>query len=117
MDIMNWRSIRLELGRTSEFPAGSVSRAYLIRLPLNDGDHVDAAAIADQAGKAIVRRHWSTDPDQKGVVVPAGSDWAMQCEDGRRILQLNGTPVRLGQRVSVVEPDGTVLPFTIASVR
>jgi hypothetical protein len=114
---MNWKSIRLELGSTGEFPAGSVSRAYLIRLPLNDLDHVDGAAVAEQPAKAIVQRHWSTDPDEKGVVVPAGGDWAMQCGGSRRILQLDGTPIRLGQRVSVVEPDGTVLPFKIASIR
>lgn len=114
---MNWKSIRLELGSTGEFPAGSVSRAYLIRLPLNDCDCVDAAAVTDAPSKATVRRHWSSDPDQKGVIVQRGEDWAMRCGDAQRILQLNSAPVRLGQKVSVIEPDGTVLPFSIASVR
>ena len=42
----------------------------------------------------------------------------MNCQDqAERLLKLNGTPLRLGQQVSVVEPDGTILPFKIASVR
>lgn len=115
---MNWRSIRLELGSTREFPAGSVSRAYLLRLPLNDSDVVDSAAISRNPFKAVVRRHWSTEPDERGYLLASGDDLAMHC-DGKpdRLLQLDGTPVRLGRRVSVVEPDGTVLPFKISSIR
>lgn len=115
---MNWKSIRLELGSTEDFPAGSVSRAYLIRLPLDDYDVVDSLALAQSASNATVRRHWSTEADQRGIVVPSGSDWAIPCDGGfERLLHLDGTPMRLGQQVSVVEPDGTVLPFKVASVR
>ena len=115
---MNWKSIRLELGSTGEYPAGSVSRAYLIRLPLDDEDTVDKAAFLESPSKATVRRHWSSDPDERGVLVESGSDWTMRCDHERhRVLRLNGTPLRLGQRVSVVETDGTILPFRVASVR
>jgi hypothetical protein len=42
----------------------------------------------------------------------------MHCEGtSDRLVQLDGMPVRLGQHVSVIEADGTVLPFKIASVR
>lgn len=115
---MNWKSIRLELAKTGEFPAGSVSRAYLICLPLNDQDTIDRAAIRRDPAKAIVRRHWSTEPDQRGVIIPAGHEWTMRCDNNPdRKLQLDGMPLRLGQHVSVVEPDGSILPFKIASVR
>jgi hypothetical protein len=114
---MNWRSIRLELGSTGQFPAGSVSRSYIIRLPLNEADHVDSGAVAEYPRRATVQRHWSTEPDENGFVVQAGLDWALRCDDRERILQLNGTPVRLGHQVSVVESDGSALPFTIASIR
>jgi hypothetical protein len=115
---MNWRLIRLELGKTVEFPTGSVSRAYLVRLPLNDHDHVDEDALAQNPSKATVRRHWSTEPDQAGLMIQCGADWGMRGANmPERVLQLNGTPVRLGQQVSVREPDGSVLPFKIASVR
>jgi hypothetical protein len=115
---MNWKSIRLELGRTGEFPAGSVSRAYLVKLPLDDFDGLDKAAFDRSPSRATVRRHWSTEPDELGIVVPTGREWAIRCAGkADRVLQLDGVPLRLGQRVSVVEPDGQVLPFTIASVR
>jgi len=115
---MNWRSIRLELSGTGEFPAGSVGRAYLIRLPLDDQDIVDHAAFLEDPSKATVRRHWSTEPDQRGHIVPSGHEWAMLCDNKtERQLKLNGTPLRLGQQVCVTEPDGSVLPFRIASIR
>lgn len=115
---MNWKSIRLELGSTSEFPAGSVSRAYLIRLPLDDEDGIDRAAVVQSPYRATVRRHWSTEPDQRGLLVAAGEDWAMRCNGNPdRILRLDGIPLRLGQRVSVRNADGSILPFKVASVR
>lgn len=115
---MNWRSIRLELGSTGEFPAGSVSRAFLIRLPLDDVDKVDAAAYRQNPARATVQRYWSTEPDQQGFLVPSGQDWQLLCDDvPGRVLKLNGTPLLLGLGVSVVEPDGTILPLRIASVK
>lgn len=114
---MNWKSIRLELARTGEFPAGSVSRAYLLRLPLDDFDIVDRSAFQENPSRATVRRHWSTEPDERGAIIPSGSDWAMASEEKRRLLKLDSQPVRIGRQVSVVEPDGTVLPFNVASVR
>jgi hypothetical protein len=115
---MNWKSIRLELGCTGEFPDGSVSRAYLIRLPLDDFDSVDKAAFAESPSRATVRRHWSTEPDQRGVLVPSDREWTMRCGDQPdRRLQFDSRPLRLGQLVSIVESDGRVLPFKVASVR
>lgn len=115
---MNWRSIRLELGSTNGFPTGSVSRAYLVRLPLDDSDAVDEIAFFDNPLRATVRRHWSTEPDERGVVVRSGDDWGVRC-DGKpeRILRLNGTPLRLGLQLSIVEHDGTELPLKITSIR
>ena len=115
---MNWKSIRLELGSTKEFPAGSVSRAFLVRLPLKDSDVVDHSAVIEAPRKATFRRHWSTDADQRGYLIEHGHDWTMRCEGAPdRLLQLDGSPVRLGTQVSVVDADGSVLPFKIASVR
>src|SRR5690349_8889466 len=61
---MIWRSIRLELASTGEFPGGSVSRTFLVNLPLDDHDAVDRAALARNPRRATVRRHWSTEPDE-----------------------------------------------------
>lgn len=115
---MNWKSIRLELASTGEFPAGSVSRAFLVQLPLDDFDMVDGAALASNPSKATVRRHWSTEPDEQGRLVSSGSNWAVRyLGQGDRVFRFDGTPIRLGQQVSVIEPDGKVLPLKVTSVR
>ena len=44
---MTWQSIRLELARTPDFPDGSASRAYLLRLPLHRDGLIDEEALAD----------------------------------------------------------------------
>jgi hypothetical protein len=114
----NWKNIRLELARTKEFPAGSVSRGYLVRLPLNDDDIVDADEFDLNPHRATVRRYWSTEPDEAGLVLPVGGEWAMQCNGtAARRLELDGRPIRLGQHISVIEPNGAILPFRVASVR
>lgn len=114
----NWKNIRLELAPSDQFPAGSVSRAYLIRLPLDDCDTVDETAFLENPHKATVRRYWSSEPDQAGLVLHAKGGWTMRC-DGKaeHSLGLEGRPLRLGQLISIIEADGAILPFRVASVR
>ena len=114
----SWKDIRLELASTAEFPAGSVSRAYLLRLPIADDDHVDLKAYQEAPGHAVVRRHWSSEPDQRGKLVQAGEDWIIQCQGKPESrIALDGTPLRLGQQVPLKLGEGIVLPFSIASIR
>lgn len=113
-----WKNIRLELSPTDEFPAGSVSRAYLLRLPLDDNDHVDRDAFDVNPGKATVRRHWASEADEWGKLEPGNDEWLLHCEGkADRVLKLDGQAVRLGQCLSIVEADGETLPFRIASIR
>lgn len=113
-----WKKIRLELARTAGFPSGSVSRGYLIQLPLDGEGRIDEAMLESKPYQATVRRYWSTEPDESGNVVPLQGGWALRCDDGPdRMLLLGGHPIRLGEQVSILDADGGVLPFTIASVR
>ena len=114
----NWKQIRLELASTADFPLGSVARAYLIRLPIADDDHVDRAAYRENPARAVVRRHWSTEPDQTGQMLEAGEEWIIRC-DGKpeSRLELDGKTLRLGQHVPLRLGEGTVLPLRIASIR
>jgi hypothetical protein len=114
----NWKQIRLELGSTADFPCGSVGRAYLLRLPVGDDDHVDLAAFRKNPARAVVHRHWSSEPDQRGLLLEGGEDWIIRCKgtpEGR--LELDGKPLRLGQHVPLKLGEGTVLPLRIASIR
>ncbi|HSQ98568.1 MAG TPA: hypothetical protein VLM36_01480 [Sphingomicrobium sp.] len=113
----SWKSIRLELGSSDEFPGGSVSRGYLIRLPLDDQGMVDRTAFRHHPHRAKVRRYWSTEPDEAGEVIEKEGSWALRCDgDPNRILQLYGQPLRVGDQLSVIERDGTVLTFEVASI-
>ncbi len=115
--MMNWKSIRLELGQTREFPSGSVSRAYLVRLPLDDDDRIDASAFDRAPDRATVRRHWSAEPDQRGQIVRDGHSWHLRCNGETQSLDFNSRAIRLGEQVSIVGRDGSALPFRIASIR
>ena len=116
--MQKWSRIRLELGRTSAFPAGSVSRGYLVQLPLDSAGRIDKAAMVLKPHRATVRRYWSTEPDESGTVAPAEDGWVMHCGNGpdRRLL-VDGQPIQIGEQVLVLEPDGTTLPFHVASIR
>ena len=112
-----WKKIQLELARTSAFPNGSVSRGYLLELPLDAHGRVDRTALALRPHRATVRRYWSTEPDEVGLVVATGEAWAMRCTGSPDRTLVLRRPLEAGEQLFVVDPDGAALPFTIASIR
>ena len=114
---MIWNTIRLELAGTRDFPTGSVGRAYLIRVPLNDNGCIDAAALDRDPRKATVRRFWSSDPDERGHLVRAGDQWALRCAGKPDRLLGTVSGLKLGEEVAVTGPDGVSLPFRVTSIR
>ena len=112
-----WKLVRLELGRTPEFPAGSASRAYMLRLPLGDDDLIDEAALRQKPKMASVRRFWPNEPDQQGCLVKNGRGWAFSYaigeDDDERVYHLESHPLRVGEYVTLTEPDGQRLPFRV----
>lgn len=117
---MNWKNIRLELARTKEFPGGSVSRTYLFRLPLDDDGLIDEAALRALPAQATVRRFWPNEPDMVGYVIRTPRGWAFSYrigeEDDEAIFHLETHPMRVGEYITLTEPDGRRLPFRVASV-
>lgn len=116
---MNWKTIRLELGSTPEYPSGSPGRAYLIRLPLDEAGAIDEVALSVRPGQATVRRFWPSEPDRSGFVERTDSGWAFRCNGGRDeiISMLEPRPLEPGGQIIVTEADGKRLPFRIASIR
>lgn len=113
-------NIRLELARTKEFPEGSASRAYLVRLPIGADGLVEAAAVAAAPARATVRRFWPNEPDISGYVIRTPRGWAFSYrigeEDDENLYHLETHPLRLGEYLTLTEPDGVQLPFRVASV-
>lgn len=118
---MNWKSIRLELARTSDFPEGSASRAFLLHLPLDEGGLIDERSLGNAPAKATVRRFWPNERDQAGYVVRTPRGWALSYrpgdEDDEIVFHLETHPIRIGEYVTLSEPDGHQLPFRVASLR
>ena len=118
---MNWKSIRLELARTSEFPEGSASRAYLLRLPLDENGLIDESSLRHSPAMATVHRHWPNEPDLSGYVIRTPKGWAMSYEPGEdddeTIFHLDTHPIRLGEYITLTDPDGRQLPFRVASLK
>jgi hypothetical protein len=117
---MNWKTVRLELGHTSEFPKGSASRTYLLRLPLDERGGIDRGALGREPGHATVRRFWPSQPDMSGRVIETPGGWALRYDPGEAAgeaeCRLETEPVRLGACFAVAEPDGRLLPFRVAGL-
>ena len=112
---MHWNTIRLELAGTRRFPSGSVSRGFVIRLPLKANGSIDEASLARSPQRATVRRFWSTEPDESGRIVRVDGRLALRCE-GKPDRTLSKDRLRLGDEVAVVECDGHPLLFKVASI-
>ncbi|HEY0014488.1 MAG TPA: hypothetical protein VGB79_16720 [Allosphingosinicella sp.] len=117
---MNWNTVRLELGRTRDFPQGSASRAYLLRLPLDESGAIDEVAIRSDPGHATVRRFWPNERDRSGRIVATPEGWAVRYDpgdaEGDAVYRLETETVHLGGEIRVMEPDGHLLPFRVASL-
>lgn len=116
---MNWKTIRLELARTPDFPAGSAGRAYLLRLPLAEDGGVDEAEVRQFPLRATARRFWPNQPDLAGSVIRTPAGWALRWENvACEPRPLPPCPLSFceGHSVVLTEPDGSRLPFRVARV-
>lgn len=112
-----WNLVRLELASTPEFPAGSASRAYMLRLPLGDDGEIDEAAVRAHPARASVRRFWPNEADRQGHLVRTVQGWAFSyalggCDD-ERVCNLECCPIRVGECLTLTEPDGRRFPFRV----
>jgi hypothetical protein len=128
---MKWKVIRLELASNWQFPRGSAGRSYLIRLPLDEDGAIDSGALESQPVRATVRRYWPNEADMVGQLVHTGAGYAIRYEmngsrptgskvNGNaadRLFRLDVDAVRIGQEVSLTEPDGHVARFRVAGIQ
>jgi hypothetical protein len=112
-----WTLVRLELAWTPEFPEGSASRAFILRVPLDRDGLIDETSLAKAPAMATVRRFWPNEPDQTGYIVRNGSGWAFSYAlgeaDDEKLFHLASHPLRAGDYVTVTEPDGEPNPFRV----
>lgn len=116
---MNWKTVRLELARTREFPNGSAARAYLLRLPLEPCGAIDEVLVQQHPERATVRRHWPNQADCDGYLVRRPSGWAFSyalgAEVDESLCHLDAANFEIGAQVQVLEVNGERLPYRVAS--
>jgi hypothetical protein len=114
---MTWKTIRLELARTPEFPEGSAAHAYVLRLPIDDNGFIESSALKHPVESPLVHRMWPDEPDRKGVVISRRAGWAFSYEvgdaDDEGIFHLEHHPLKPGEYVTITETDGEQLPFKV----
>lgn len=114
-----WNLVRLELARTPEFPEGSASRAYMLRVPLDANGLIDETALAKRPAMATVRRFWPNEADKTGYLVRNAKAWmfsyALGEEDDENLYHLDDHPLRVGNYVTITEADGGRYPFRVVS--
>jgi hypothetical protein len=117
---MTWKTIRLELASTANFPSGSPGRAFLLRIPLNSEGIIDAERLAQHPVRATGRRFWASEPDQFGHLEKVDGNYVLRCQGGRteELIRIPASvPLLLNREVSIEGPRGIVNRFRVASVK
>ena len=109
---MKWKTIRLELAATADFPKGSVGRGFLIRAPVNDEGRIDELRLRDNPERAQVRRIWSNEADERGLLVRVDGHWAMRFPGHPDRLIDDHLPFRAGNEI-LVRSEGADSAFTV----
>ncbi|QJB70904.1 hypothetical protein HF685_15615 [Parasphingorhabdus halotolerans] len=116
---MTWKTIRLELARTADYPSGSNAHAYVFRVPLDDDGFIEPKKLKEAEKRPVVRRFWRGEPDQSGVVIATENGWAFSYkvgdDDDETIFRLKDHPLKIGEYITITETDGSALPFKVIS--
>jgi hypothetical protein len=116
---MTWKTVRLEFARSATFPSGTPSRAYLLRVPLDENGLIDGATLAQTPSRATAQRFWSSEPDQFGYLECSDGSWILRCrgQAGESRFRMPAVPLRVNGEITIEEPDGTSNPFRVASIK
>ena len=118
---MPWRLVRLEHAPTSAFPAGSVARAYHLRIPLKPDGFIDPEIHAEDPLRSTVRRFWPNEQDRSGYVVRKRLCWSLiavgdECEE-KEFGWFEDCAFLPAGHVAIVEPVNGALPFQVAAIK
>ena len=118
---MTLNRIRLELGRTAEFPEGSREHGYEFVAPLTKDAHIDAKMWKQVRNRCEVVRFWGTDEIETGKLRHVGSGWRFDYNDAtdaddEAFFKLDRHLLEPGAYVSITEHDGVQRPFRVVSV-
>ena len=114
-------TIRLELGRTSDFPLGDALHGYEFVAPLDRDGHLDIAEWAEKKDKCGVRSFRPGLAERRGMLRHVGRGWRFdylpgRTDDDEPFFKLDRHVIAPGLYVTVTEEDGVERPFKIVAV-
>jgi hypothetical protein len=118
---MSLMTIRLELGRTREFPQGDARHGYEFVAPLDPDGHLDPVTWKRQKDCCLVQSFRPGSELRRGKLRHVGQGWRFDyvagIEDDEPLFKLERHVIAPGLYLTVKEEDGEERPFKIVSVR
>jgi hypothetical protein len=120
-DNMTLKKIRLELARTADAPEGDPRCGYEFIAPLDVKGQLDARAWPTEKSKCTVRRFWTNQDDEHGMLVHSrGGRWLFSYrpgeDDDEPIFRFTNHAFVVGEYVSITEHDDVERPFRVTAV-
>jgi hypothetical protein len=82
---------------------------------------IDARRLRRRPARAQVHRYWEGERPTSGYVIATPAGWAFSYErgadDDERVFHLETHPLRPGDYVTIVDPEGERLPMRVASAQ
>ena len=118
---MSLMTVRMELGRTADAPAGDSRHGYEFVAPLNREGHLDIAEWSTQKGRCGVRAFRPGQTERRGLLRHVGRGWRFdyipgRTDDDEPFFKLDRHVIAPGFYVTITEEDGIARPFRIIAV-
>ncbi|MBV8107970.1 MAG: hypothetical protein JO223_25795 [Hyphomicrobiales bacterium] len=123
------RKVTLNAARSREFPEGSIRHGYDFIAPLTPEGRIDLEAWKAHRGECFAHRFWAGEPTMQGLLVHragglGGSTWTLEWMGARGSGAVDEDEgyrfadhlFKVGEYVSVREPEGAMLTFRVVSV-
>lgn len=115
-------TIRLELGRTRDFPQGDSRHGYEFVAPLDRHGHLDAADWRAAKERCVVRSFRPGEELRTGTLRHVGQGWRFDyvpgsTDDDEPLFKLDSHVIAPGLYLTVGEEDGEQRLFKIVSVQ
>ena len=117
---MTLKSVRLELARAKDHPAGDPRHAFVVRAPVDSYGFLDNEAFNKSRDLCSVTKISPDTGDETGRLIHTRKGWAFSYaagdQDDEPIFNLARHPLRTGEYVTITEHDGEERTFRVVSV-
>ena len=119
------RKVTLQAARSKEFPDGSIRHGYDFIAPLDNEGRIDLESWKAHRSECFAHRFWADEPTMQGLLAHragglGGSTWTFEWKsratDEDEGYRFGDHLFRVGEYVSVREPEGDMLTFRVVSV-